>query len=221
MDNNQRNEFGISGNPEQQGYPQQSQYTQSGYGLQQQYTQQGYGQQSPYTQQGYVQQNQYNQQGYAQQPPVYQPASPNIPKDDAGKTLGILSIIFGIFIAPVGLILSIVGLVKASKNTNNNFPTVLNFIGLGLSGFVIVIYVIVYAWIFGIFAYTYNSVSGSHESSTTSSYYDTNDDDDHSSTVLSPTTTESTTAVTTESTTETTAEARFRTQLSEKKRSYF
>ena len=219
MDNNQRNEFGISGNPEQQGYPQQSQYTQSGYGQQQQYTQQGYGQQSPYTQQGYVQQNQYNQQGYAQQnqynqqqsyaqqPPVYQPASPNIPKDDAGKTLGILSIIFGIFIAPVGLILSIVGLVKASKNTNNNFPTVLNFIGLGLSGFVIVIYVIVYAWIFGIFAYTYNSVSGSHESSTTSSYYDTNDDDDHSSTVLSPTTTESTTAVTTESTTETTAEA--------------
>ena len=196
MDDNQRNEFGISGNPEQQWYNQQ-----------QQYNQQGYNQQQQYNQQGYYQQQQYSQQGYYQQPPVYQPASPNIPKDDAGKTLGILSIIFGLFIAPVGLILSIVGLVKASKNTNNTFPTVLNFIGLGLSGFVIVIYVIVYAWIFGIFAYSYNSVSGSHESSTTSSYHGIDDDDDHSSTVLSPTTSESTTAVTTETTTETTAEA--------------
>lgn len=199
MDDNQRNEFGISGNPEQQWYNQQQQYSQQGYYQQQQYSQQGYYQQQQY------QVNQ--QQGYNQQPPVYQPSPSNIPRDDAGKTLGILSIIFGLFIAPVGLILSIVGLVKASKNTNNNFPTVLNFIGLGLSGFVIVIYVIVYAWIFGIFAYSYNSVSGSHESSTTSSYHGIDDDDDHSSTVLSPTTSESTTAVTTETTTETTAEA--------------
>ena len=174
MDDNQRNEFGISGNSEQQWYNQQQQYS---------------------------------QQVYNQQPPVYQPSPSNIPRDDAGKTLGILSIIFGLFIAPVGLILSIIGLVKASKNTNNNFPTVLNFIGLGLSGFVIVIYVIVYAWIFGIFAYSYNSVSGSHESSTTSSYHGIDDDDDHSSTVLSPTTSESTTAVTTETTTETTTES--------------
>ena len=195
MDNNQRNEFGISGNPEQQWYNQQ-----------QQYSQQVYNQQQQYSQQVYNQQQQYSQQVYNHQPPVYQPSPSNIPRDDAGKTLGILSIIFGLFIAPVGLILSIVGLVKASKNTNNNFPTVLNFIGLGLSGFVIVIYVIVYAWIFGIFAYSYNSVSGSHESSTTSSYHGIDDDDDHSSTVLSPTTSESTTAVTTETTTESTTE---------------
>ena len=100
MDNNQRNEFGISGNPEQQWYNRQQQYSQQVYNQQQQY--------QANQQLGYNQQPQYSQQEYYQQPPVYQHSPSNIPRDDSGKTLGILSIIFGLFIAPVGLILSIV-----------------------------------------------------------------------------------------------------------------
>ena len=99
--------------------------------------QQAYGrQQFDQPQQGYGQQ-QYNQ---PQQPPFYSGVNPNgQAKDSSGMTFGILSIIFGILFAPVGLVLSIIGLVKSSKNKSTSVPTILNWIGLGISALFLVL----------------------------------------------------------------------------------
>ena len=50
-----------------------------------------------------------------------------------GMTLGILSIIFGVFLPLIGLILGIVGINKSKKNYYNKIPKIVNIIGIIIS----------------------------------------------------------------------------------------
>lgn len=62
--------------------------------------------------------------------------------EDAGKTLGIVGLILAFFIAPVGLILSIVGVVKSKNSGHTNVPAILGIIFsviIGIIGTVVIL----------------------------------------------------------------------------------
>lgn len=113
------------------GYFNQNQYQPNPYGNQPDQ----YSQPNPYDQQTYYNQqyNAYQQNNPYQSNNLYQQGPMNEPKDDGGKVLGIISVIFSLFIPLVALVLGIIGLTKAKKNRNNIVPTALNWIGIGTS----------------------------------------------------------------------------------------
>ena len=90
-------------------------------------------------QQSYQQNQQSYQQSY-QQPPTY--PQNNYPQEDKpNNTLGILSIILGIFIPLVGIILGIIGINKA-KTTNSNKK--LSIIGIIVSIVMMIFYGVIF-----------------------------------------------------------------------------
>ncbi|WP_298255379.1 DUF4190 domain-containing protein [uncultured Arthrobacter sp.] len=109
------------GSPYGQNQPQYGEQSGSPYGQ----NQPQYGEQSgsPYEQQGT---SPYGGQGtspYGQQNP------PGAPTDNPGRVLGIVGFILAIFIAPVGLVISIIAFVKSRKAGMGN--------GLALAGSII------------------------------------------------------------------------------------
>ena len=112
------------------GYFNQNQYQPNPYD-QQTYSNQQY---NAYQQNSnYQANNAYQQNNPYQANNQYQQGPMNVPKDDGGNVLGIISVILSFFIPLVALVLGIIGLTKAKKNRNNVVPTALNWIGIGTS----------------------------------------------------------------------------------------
>lgn len=116
----------------QQGYDANAPYGQGAYDPNaNSYGQQGYGQQ-PYPGSSYDQgqYGAYQQPGYPQQPQGYPPGYPQQPVSRGTNTMAILALVFGILIAPLGLVFGFVARSQIKKTGEDGD-------GLALAGIII------------------------------------------------------------------------------------